>query len=130
VTSALDQLQAWFLAQCDSQWEQANGVHIDSLDNPGWQVRIDLDGTRWAGREFPIRQHDRSEHDWLRCWVAGNQWHAAVGPCNLDEAIGIFLEWAGGDGAPAPRGAAVDEWLAQRWADRQALSSGGEEADA
>lgn len=129
MTSALDQLQAWFLAQCDSQWEQANGVHIDSIDNPGWQVRIDLAGTRWAGREFDVRQHDRSEHDWLRCWVDGSQWHAAAGACNLDEAIGIFLQWADCDSAAALRGEAVDDWLRQRWAERQQLSSQGEDHD-
>jgi hypothetical protein len=130
MTSALDRLQAWFLGQCDNQWEDVNGVHIESLDNPGWQVRVDLDGTRWAGRPFEVQQYDRSEHDWLRCWVTGTQWHAAAGPCNLDEAIGVFLEWVGADNTPAPRGAAVDDWLRQRWAERQELGSGGEEHDA
>lgn len=127
--SALDRLQCWFLAQCDERWEQAHGVHIDSLDNPGWQVRIDLEGTRWAGRDFEIHQHDRAEHDWLRCWVTDAQWHAAAGPCNLDEAIGVFLDWAGAD-APAPRGAAVEDMLRQRWTERQQLTSGSEEQDA
>jgi hypothetical protein len=130
MTSALDRLQAWYLSQCDAQWEQANGVHIESLDNPGWQVRIDLLGTRWAGRPFDVRQEDRAEHDWLRCWVTGTQWHAAAGPCNLDEAIEVFLDWVGADGTPAPRGAAVDDWLRQRWSERQELNSGTEEYDA
>jgi hypothetical protein len=130
MNSSLDRLQAWFLSQCDAQWEQVNGIHIDSLDNPGWQVRIDLEGTRWAGREFAITQHDRAEHDWLRCWVTGTQWHAAAGPCNLDEAVEVFLDWVGSDRSAAPRGAAVDDWLRQQWAEREELGRRAEDSDA
>jgi len=129
-TSALDRLQGWFLAQCDMAWEQVNGVHIDSVDNPGWQVRIDLAGTRWAGRDFEICQHDRSEHDWLRCWVDGTQWLAAAGPSNLEEALEVFLAWVGADDSPAPRGEAVDDLLQQRWYQSQQLKSTGEEPSA
>jgi hypothetical protein len=123
MASALDRLQGWYLSQCDSEWEHDNGVVVESLDNPGWQIRVDLAGTRWAGRPFDVQQHDRGEHDWLRCWVDATQWHAAAGPCNLEEAVNVFLEWVGADDSPAPRGDAVEDWLRQRWMERQSLAS-------
>jgi hypothetical protein len=122
MASALERLEAWYLSQCDEEWEHAHGITVETLDNPGWRIKIDLAATRWAGREFAPRQHDRAEHDWLRCWVKGTEWQAAVGPCNLEEVLTLFLDWVGADDSPAPRGEQVDDWLRQRWLDRQGLS--------
>lgn len=38
-------LQNWYASQCDGEWEEQYGVKIDTLDNPGWNVRIGLDET-------------------------------------------------------------------------------------
>ena len=38
-------LQSWFLEQCDGEWEHSYGVRVDTLDNPGWSLEIDLAGT-------------------------------------------------------------------------------------
>jgi hypothetical protein len=114
MASAVERLQAWFLAQCDGAWEQGHSVSISTLDNPGWQLQVNLDRTRWAGRSFAAEAVDRSEHDWCHCWVKDNYFHAACGPCNLDEAIGRFLDWAGVPDEPAPSGQAVDDIYAKR----------------
>ena len=42
-------LQRWYVAQCDSEWEHSYGVSIDTLDNSGWTLRIDLAGTSLEG---------------------------------------------------------------------------------
>jgi Immunity protein 53 len=41
-------LEDWYETQCDGDWEHQHGLKIDTLDNPGWQVQIDLDGTRFS----------------------------------------------------------------------------------
>ncbi|MGW1432997.1 Imm53 family immunity protein [Streptomyces sp. NPDC002431] len=41
----MDWLQGWYSAQCDEDWEHEWGVRINTLDNPGWSVRIDLEDT-------------------------------------------------------------------------------------
>jgi hypothetical protein len=41
----LARLRAWYSARCDGNWEHEHGVKIDTLDNPGWSVVIDLEGT-------------------------------------------------------------------------------------
>lgn len=114
MASAVERLQAWYLAQCDGGWEHVHGVTISTIDNPGWELQVNLDGTRWAGREFAAETVDRSEHDWFRCWVRDNYFHAACGPCNLDEAIGRFLAWTDVPDAPPPSGQAVDDIFARQ----------------
>ena len=109
MASALDRLQTWFLAQCDGAWEQGHSVSVATLDNPGWQLQINVDHTRWAGRDYEPVAVNRSEHDWCHSWVTDNYFHAACGPCNLDEAIDRFLDWAEVPDGKLPAGEAVDE---------------------
>jgi hypothetical protein len=42
-------LEDWYEAQCNGDWDDGNGVKIDTLDNPGWMVTVDLNGTRYSG---------------------------------------------------------------------------------
>lgn len=109
MASAVDRLQAWFLAQCDGRWERDDRIRVASLDQPGWAVDIDLTGTRWAGRDFAPAHADRAEHDWYRCWIEENHFRATCGPCSLDETLGRFLDWAAVPDSPAPTGKAVDD---------------------
>jgi len=54
-------LQAWYPVQCDGDWEHEFGVRVETLDNPGWSLRIDLDGTAMAGLTYVGRDIHRSE---------------------------------------------------------------------
>lgn len=87
-------LQAWYAAQCDDDWEHAYGVRIETLDNPGWQLRIDLTGTPLAGVPYERSEVARGEHDWVFTWVTNDAFEAACGPLNLGEAIHTFRLWA------------------------------------
>jgi hypothetical protein len=91
--SAVVALQRWYVEQCDGEWEHEYGVVIETLDNPGWQVRIDLAGTGLSGRTLDRTEEARSETDWLVYWVADDRFHAAGGPSNLEQALGRFLAW-------------------------------------
>ncbi len=42
---ALYLLQRWYLGQCDGEWEHGYGVSIDTIDNPGWRLRVELADT-------------------------------------------------------------------------------------
>ncbi|WP_018352192.1 immunity 53 family protein [Longispora albida] len=98
-----DWLQAWYLSQCDGDWEHSWGVTIDTLDNPGWTVKINLQETDLAGREFPRLQTTRSEHDWVMVWTSQEVFQIACGPGNLSEALALFREWAASSGEPKLR---------------------------
>lgn len=39
----------WYLSHCDGDWEHQRGIKIDTLDNPGWSVVIDLIDTELQG---------------------------------------------------------------------------------
>lgn len=43
--NVLQEIQSWYISNCNGDWEHSFGVSIDTLDNPGWSVRIDLADT-------------------------------------------------------------------------------------
>src|SRR5436309_3414527 len=95
-------LSQWYVSQCDSDWEHSYGVKIDTLDNPGWSLKIDLTDTEMKGRTFERVEHGTPAGDlkeWQRTgswWVArveGATFDVACGPLDLSAAIGAFRRW-------------------------------------
>ncbi|WP_354697210.1 hypothetical protein DSM112329_02838 [Paraconexibacter sp. AEG42_29] len=101
---ALERLQAWYVEQCDGEWEHEFGIEIDTLDNPGWRVEVQVKGTALENEPFSRTEVHRSEHDWVVCWTDTERgvFHAACGPRNLNEALPSFLHWAEDAHAPEP----------------------------
>jgi hypothetical protein len=98
-TDSLTWLQQWYLAQCDGDWEHQRGLKIETLDNPGWAVEIDLGGTPYAGAVIAPLDMRRSDRDWLVYKTEDDKFRAHCGPLNLTEAIEAFRRWI--DDAPA-----------------------------
>ena len=86
-------LQAWYAAQCDDDWEHSNGIAIDTIDNPGWSVTIDLAGTGLDPATYTRREIHRSEDDWITTHTEGQTFQADCGPTNLAEALHHFRIW-------------------------------------
>jgi len=86
-------LQGWFAGHCDGDWEHDRGITIETLDNPGWRVRIELGGTEQQSVAFDRTEVHRAEHDWYELWVDGTGFEAACGPLNLGEVIHAFRAW-------------------------------------
>ena len=86
-------LQGWYASQCDAEWEHEFGVTIETLDNPGWSLRVELLGTKYESQPFERVEHQRAEHDWCVAWVDNSVFEAACGPLNLGEAIHLFRLW-------------------------------------
>ena len=38
----LQWLQTWFAQNCVDDWQHFYGIKIETLDNPGWHIDIDL----------------------------------------------------------------------------------------
>jgi hypothetical protein len=98
----LNWLSQWYLAQCDGDWEHSYGVKIDTLDNPGWTIKIDLTDTPMRGIAFERIEHGKIGDDfeeWQRSgswWVArveGHSFDVSCGPLDLSSAIGVFRRW-------------------------------------
>ncbi|MHA3841353.1 immunity 53 family protein [Sphingomonas aestuarii] len=98
----LSWLMQWYAAECNSDWEHSYGVEINTLDNPGWTLKIDLRETALEGVPFSKTSHGEPASDlegWQRLgswWVAevnGTTFEAACGPLDLIQAIRVFRDW-------------------------------------
>jgi hypothetical protein len=89
----LSWLLNWFAKQCDGDWEHRNGVRIATLDNPGWYLTVSLEETECAEKEFKEIIIDRSENDWLHCFVKNGKFEGPCGLFNLPEVLEIFRNW-------------------------------------
>ena len=95
-------LMRWYLAECNDDWEHSYGVKIDTLDNPGWTLKIDLRETSFHGRPFTKVERGEPAEDleewrslgsWCVAEVREDQFEAACGPLDLALAIQIFRDW-------------------------------------
>lgn len=86
-------LQGWYLAMCDGDWEHQDGLKIETLDNPGWSLKVGLHATYLENLEFEKVQVSRSKHDWIHCCRKGLSFEGFGGPLNLNEVVAIFRNW-------------------------------------
>ena len=92
------QLQDWYKSECNGDWEHQCGVQIETLDNPGWSVTIDLEDTDLENKPFSETSYgmevdDPETSDWLLCKVENKSFKGVGGSDKLEEIIQCFLEW-------------------------------------
>jgi len=89
----LDWLFKWYYGQCDGDWEHGNGIQIATIDNPGWYLKVCLQDTELQDKPFRKIRIDRSENDWIRCFIENGMFEGVGGPFNLPEVLQIFRNW-------------------------------------
>ena len=97
MNTTLARIEQWYTAQCDGHWEHKFGVKIDTLDNPGWLVQINLAGTNLEKREFkPLTEgmDSPSSTRWHSISVKNATFEAAGDPTKLEFMLRAFLDWA------------------------------------
>jgi Immunity protein 53 len=101
--STLVRIQRWYASQCNGDWEHASGIKIESLDNPGWLIKINLQGTNLAGRSFSAVAVGLEEREgrafpsspaWHSLSVKDHTFEAAGDPSKLEFLLTTFLDWA------------------------------------
>ena len=99
--NSLSWLQRWYERQCDGTWEHAYGIKIETLDNPGWHVQINLVGTP---HDSAVRETaaDNSETDWLRCSIQNRLFNGYGDPGKLEKIIEVFRGWVEPTASEAP----------------------------
>ena len=65
-------------------------MKIETLDNPGWEVEVELTETSLADISVDWELVERGEDDWLGVKVENSTFYAACGPMNLAEALNRF----------------------------------------
>ena len=92
-------IQEWYQKQCDGEWEHQKGITIESCDNPGWWVKIDLQGTNLENKEFKeIKIGDFSrnmpEPPWILIYVENGVFDGSGDAMQLENILQCFLDWA------------------------------------
>ena len=85
-------LEDWYLSQCNGYWEHDYGIKITTLDNPGWDVNIDLANT---GINIPEEKwffFEKSERDWYGYKIEQDVFSASGDPTKLNFLISLFKE--------------------------------------
>lgn len=80
----------WYAEQCDGDWEHEFGIRLVTLDNPGWNLEVDLVGTEWEGRVVSRTRRDFDDGGWITFASDGAVFDASCDPFSLRLA---FLEF-------------------------------------
>ena len=91
---SFSKLLKWYHNHCDGDWEHGKGIHIDSIDNPGWSITINVEDTELENQKFQEVEIERSDNDWLFCFIRNNKFEGRCGPLNLPEVLRFFHTWA------------------------------------
>src|SRR5690242_11598399 len=93
-------LQDWVLETFASHpVRTANPWVSTETNDPGWMITVSLTGTPLETRRFEEVEIERSEDDWLHCWVDGGvstldlEWQGRGGERNLAELVATFRAW-------------------------------------
>lgn len=89
----LARLMAWYQSMCNGDWEHSYGVTLDTLDNPGWLLKVDLIETDLQGRVAELRQFNTGREQWWQARADGLKFEAAGGPLTLPLLIKAFFEF-------------------------------------
>ena len=92
--NALAELQKWYASNCNGAWEHGYGIKIETLDHPGWVLKIELEETNLQNRAFVKIDIDDREDDWYICQVNNNRFEGLGDSSKLTKLIEIFLDWA------------------------------------
>jgi len=92
----IDWLQQWYFEQCNGDWEHEYGVSIQTIDNPGWMVTIDLAFTEGEDLVIPYKLNHKSDNDWIGYSITNRQFVRSGDAGKLNEIIRIFKNiWQG-----------------------------------
>lgn len=87
-------LQNWYQENCDGYWEHMFGIKIDTLDNPGWNVLIDLSDTPLEDKIFEEKKQYIDDDNWIFCIVKDGIFQGSGDSNKLGQILKIFREWA------------------------------------
>jgi len=88
----IDWIQNWFKDNCDGEWEYGEGIQITTLENPGWEVEIDISNTSIADVNISWILNENSAHDWYGVKIENQKFNASGDSGKLKYLLGLFKE--------------------------------------
>ena len=93
--STLQRLSQWYLRHCNGDWEHSFGFSINTLDNPGISIDINLADTELQKIPFAeIKQDYDSEDRWFVCRRTDDLFEAHGVATRFEDMLLVFLDWA------------------------------------
>jgi len=89
----------WHQRRCDGSWEHQYGVRLETPDNPGWLLTVDLIHTDLPGRAMAEVREGMAPEDhpvsprWICCSVSDNQFRGACDPTQAARVFQIFHQF-------------------------------------
>jgi len=62
--SLLNWIGNWYKNNCDGDWEHSYGITIETTDNPGWHITIDLINTNLCNEFIEYSLVENNASDW------------------------------------------------------------------
>ena len=89
----IERIQDWYKINCNGDWEHSYGCKIETLDNPGWAIKIDLAETALENLEFQREfQNPNNDNDWFQIRTENKMLNIYCGPENMKSTFEIFLD--------------------------------------
>ena len=90
-SESLQWLVNWYRSRCDGVWEHSYGVTIETIDNPGWSVLIEVSETPIENLELIFNSKQvGDEDDWYGYSVKETVFKGVGDPTKLDVLIAAF----------------------------------------
>ena len=90
---SIKKLQSILSHFVNGQWEHEDGLIIQTLDNPGWMVRVSLFGTFLQDQDFTTIEEEISDKNWYVCRVKYGYFEGFGGVNNLENIVDILYSW-------------------------------------
>lgn len=87
----LSRICSWYASQCNGQWEHEFGIKIETVDNPGWSVEVDLAHTDLEAAVLDRQFVEVSERQWHSTEISDKKFHGACDPDNLEIVLDILV---------------------------------------
>lgn len=87
----IKKLQDWIISECNGDWEHSFGVTIESSDNPGWIIKIDLEETKLADRGPIEKRWAQSKDNWQNISITHSAFEASCSLTKLEDTIDEFI---------------------------------------
>ena len=82
-------LQEWYISQCDGDWEHEHGVKIITLDNPGWNIDIDIINVELK-KEISWKYFETTERNWFGYKIENSYFNLAGDASKLEFLLQLF----------------------------------------
>ncbi len=89
----IERIQDWYKINCNGDWEHSYGFKIETLDNPGWAIKIDIAETALENLEFQREyQNPKNDSDWFQIRTENKILNIYCGPESMKSTFEIFFD--------------------------------------